>query len=153
MGKTIERKFKVKKVKSWKETPHPEYPASVIAFTKPPDTIFVKEDVSAHVIEHEKYHLIKRHPDKPRDPARYAEQEILAELYAYHKTGKPRSIIMHLRAIFNDLTFREYKLGTVSPNRAKMIIKEILFEIPGIPNSWKEDYFKLFREYKRTYGK
>ena len=149
-----EKKFKIKKVKSWKETPHPEYPASVSGFADlPTDTIYIREDTPLSDIEHEKYHMIKRHPDKPRDPAKYAEQEIQADLYAYHRTGNPKHILRKLRATFNDLTFREYEIGTVSPNRAKMIIKEILFETPGVPTSWKEDYFKLFKEYREAYGK
>ena len=148
-----EKEFKIKKVKSWKESPHPEYPSSVKGFTYPStNTIYIREDTPESDIEHEKFHMIKKHPDKPRDPTKYAEQEIMATLYAYHKLGRPTHILSKLRAIFNDLTFREYKAGTVSPNRAKMIIKEILFETPGIPTFWKEDYFKLFKEYKRVYG-
>jgi len=150
-GRT-KKKFRIKKVKSWKESLHPELPASVRSFTHPPtNTIFIREGTTLDDIEHEKYHLIKRHPPSPRDPAKYAEQEVMATLYAYHKLGKPTHILGQLRAIFNDLTFKEYKAGTVSPNRTKMIIKEILFETPGIPNSWREDYFKLFEEYKKVF--
>lgn len=150
----MEKRFKIKKVKSWADSPHPEKSASVSGFTYlPTNTIYIREDTPESDIEHEKYHMIKKHSSRPRDPAKYAEQEVMATLHAYHKLGRPTHILSKLRAIFNDITFRKYKAGAVSPNRAKMIIKDALFETPGIPNSWKEDYFKLFKEYKETFGR
>ena len=142
-------KLKIKRVKSWKETPHPEYPASIKAFTDlPTHTIYIKKSTPLHTIEHEKFHLLKRHPSKPRNPTEYAEQEIKAHLYTYHKTGKPTHILGELKATFNDLNYREYHL---SPRQSLSIIRKVLLNNPGVPASYKEDYSKLLKECKKVF--
>ena len=138
------RKITTKRVRSWKESPFPEYPASVKAFAHlPARTIYARKDTSKSDIEHERFHMAKRHPDRPRNPAVFAGQEIDATLYAYKKLGRPTHILGQLRGIFNDLNWREYK---VSRTRALSIIKRKLFRTPNIPISWKSDYFKLQKE-------
>jgi hypothetical protein len=54
-----------------------------------------------------------------------------------------------LNAIYNDIATNIYQ---VSPSAALNTIKTKLFSL-DVPDSWKDDYAKLVREYNQVYGR
>ncbi len=104
---------------------------------------------SASDVEHEKYHIIKRHPDAPRDARDVVAQELDATKYAYDKIGQPKHLFGQLLATFNDITMNYYE---VPPKKALITMKRELWRV-NPPSTWKQDYYKLEKEYRKVYGR
>ena len=113
--------------------------------------IFVRQGRTNRTeIEHEKGHIALRHKNKqPTNPITHVNEELAADYYAYKSIGKPHHILAHLRRLYNDLSFREYRIRPTS--RILTIIKNGLDRLPDTPQGWREDYNKLLFEY-RNYG-
>lgn len=116
---------------------------SVGGYDAKTNTVYLVKGVSPKSTEyHEKYHAIKRHPNKPRNPSAYALQEIEANLYAYKQCGQPKRILMRLKGIYNDLG-ADYNL------RGKQIIPIIgraLLVHKDIPSGWMKDFEELKKQ-------
>jgi len=97
---------------------------------------------------HEIGHIVKGHSDRePYKAENFVREEIEAHLYAYQRLGKPKSILLKLRAIFNDLT-HNYR---ISPPKAKALLRRNIMQ-PNVPKQWKLDYYKLEKEYRKVFG-
>jgi len=107
-------------------------------------TIYVSKDTPRSDIFHEVGHSKLGHNvyKIPMSPSKYAHEEVEADIFAYNHTGYPRHIHMKLRAIFNDLTWREYKIPKME---ALQYIKNAIYK-QNTPEYWKEDYKLLRRE-------
>jgi len=109
--------------------------------------IWVKPNTSQASLYHERGHIVKHHSlGMNRLPSNYINDEVEATLYSYEKIGEPKHSLLRFKGWFNDLT-NHYKL---SPSRAILMIRNRLMK-PDIPDTWKEDYKKLEREYRRVY--
>lgn len=89
---------------------------------------------------HETYHSIKKHPEKPRSPTRFIENEIEADLYAYRKSRQPVHIKRTLAGLYWILT-GEY---TLKHKKALSIITNIM-KRKDIPKTWKQDWLDILR--------
>ncbi len=136
--------FDIREVSSWRDIPAPHSSSGLKGYQDPKSgAIYVIEGVTTEAeLEHEKYHRIKRHPDRPRTPGRFVGNELDAHLYAYERTGRPRHLLMKLRGIFIDLVSPLYRL---SYSKALDIIGGELQD-RDIPLGWKDDYCKLVVE-------
>jgi len=143
------KKIMTKWVKSYKDIPYKDIDSSVFGFSDQKKRIIyaIKGKTSEADVLHEEYHIKKNHPDKPRDYKDFARQEIDSTFYAYKKTGQPYHIIKQLRAILNDICINEYN---ANENEAIGFLKSYLFSL-DIPDTWKEDYKKIKKEYDKAY--
>jgi len=98
-------------------------------------TIFVTRKTPKSVVEHERYHILKRHPRKPRDPVEYVRQEFEAMLYSYKKTGHPRHILHRLYGLTNEINHGLYRYGWRDTYR---IISAAMSKL-DVPRGWLED--------------
>ena len=143
--------FDIKEVSSWRDIPAPGASSGLKGYQDPKTGIIytIKGVTTTAELEHEKYHRIRRHPNKPRSSSRFVSNEIEAYLYAYERLKRPRHLLMKLRAIFYDLVWDVYSL---KPSSALNIIRE---ELSGddIPPGWKKDYSKLVAEVRKVTSK
>jgi hypothetical protein len=102
-------------------------------------TLYVIGKTDPDTIEHEKYHIIKRHPEKERNPSDYVKHEMEAMVHAYRKTGYPKHIVTKLNAMYNDLHWREY---WVSKSDTLRIIDRNMSML-DVPELWKSDWSKV----------
>ena len=111
--------------------------------------VYVIRDVSPeYVVEHEKYHVAKRHPEYPRDYRDYIHLELEANKHTYEQYGKPRSVLMKLRGIFNDV-YRKYK---ATPKQVVAGIESSLRSVDA-PKPWFSDFKRLRVEVRRAGGR
>jgi hypothetical protein len=145
------KELKEKWVSSWRDIPSKSVDSTVHGWCKPKtgEIYAIKGITSKADVEHEKYHVLKKHPDNPRDYRDFVQQELEATHYAYQKTGQPSHILKQLNAIFNDVVINLYR---VSPIVALNTIKSKLYSL-AIPETWKEDYSKLVKEYNQVFNK
>jgi hypothetical protein len=107
-----------------------------------------KGKATATDIEHERGHISLRHGDElPRSPQAHVRAELRANYYAYKKIGRPKHILLQLRALYNDLHFREYRVRPTS--RILKMIRAELLALPHPPAGWLQDYKELVREAQR----
>jgi hypothetical protein len=120
---------------------------SVGAYDAKTNTIYLVKGVSPESTGfHEKYHSVKRHPNKPRNPSAYALQEIEANLYAYKQCGQPKQILMRLKGIHNDL-MADYGL---TRRQVMAIIRKALLSQKDIPSRWMKDFEELKKQSKAS---
>ena len=113
--------------------------------------VYAIRDVSPeYIVEHEKYHVRKRHPEYPRDYRDYILLEMEANKYTYGQCGKPRHILSKLRAIFNDVI--RWKNYRATPKQVVAGIESSLHSIDA-PKSWFSDFRRLKAEVRRVGGK
>jgi len=144
-----EQGVKIIRVKDWENLPEDfrtfggkKLASDTMAFTNPKTReIYVLEDkpLTEMSIEHEKGHLIKHHPAWNYKPENHVRDEIEAHLYAYQRTGKPKRLIMEIRALHQDLV----QLYKIPFNRTRAIIRRNIMR-PNIPQQWKNDFAKLY---------
>lgn len=115
--------------------------------TKTGKIIAIKGETKDHSIEHENYHVKKKHPSKPRDPLDYATQELEANLYAYDKTGQPKQICSRLIGIHKYLQDEYY----LSPTKVYKLVTKAFFSVQGKPNGWSNSYERYSRKFGESY--
>jgi len=143
---------KVKWVKSWRDFPNPDKTSSQMGFSEAEtgDVYAIKGVTSRAKVEHEKYHSIQGHPNKPYKAINHVDNEIKAYVYAFKQTGQPKHLLQVMKALFNDQT-REYK---TTPRTALLNIRKTFLKYEGrYPETWQEDYSKLVKEYIKVFGK
>jgi hypothetical protein len=142
------KEFKVHIVNSWRDIPGTERGDSSLTGRSDPKTgdIYVVKGASAGVVEHERFHSIKRHPKVPKTYKIYLDNELEAYEYAWTKTKSPRRILSKLRGMYNSCLpyMRE---GKVKPKEVIDYMKSKIFSLE-VPDTWKEDFFKLEKEAK-----
>ena len=128
-------KIKRKYVKQYSDLP--EYEKGLQGYSSPKDNaIYLVKDKSPKSTEyHEEYHLIKRHPIKPRNADEFVRQELLANLYAYKKCGQPKRILLRLWGISRELV----NLYGKTYKQTLPIIKRVVRSEKGIPTGWLKD--------------
>ena len=111
-------------------------------------TITITKRTSKTEIEHERGHYALGHnlEKLPHTPTQYAREELDAQLYAHNKTHRTPHIKMQLRAIANDMGYREYHTP------AKTVIKDVdkLMARKQTPVSWRSDWSKVRAEIKKV---
>jgi len=107
-------------------------------------TIYISEDTPKSAVLHEVGHYKLGHNTirNPIHPKKYAFEEVEADIFAYKQTGNPKHILMKLRAIYNDLTWREYHINR---DEALRCIKRAIYS-QKTPELWKTDYKMLVKE-------
>jgi homoserine trans-succinylase len=112
--------------------------------------VYAIKDVSPeYVVEHEKYHVRKNHPEYPRDYRDYIRMELEANKHTYDLYGKPRHILSKLKAIFNDIMRRKSYRAT--PKQIVGAIESSLHSVDA-PKAWFADFRKLKVEVRRAGG-
>ena len=111
--------------------------------------ILIRKGSPEQIKLHEEYHLIAKHPTKPKDPKDYYNQELDADLYAYNKTGTPKHIKQHQMAVFNDL-YREYHLA---PSKVLRIMESVNKSRKDIPKTWQDDFGYVRKQLAQSLGK
>lgn len=110
--------------------------------------IYVTKRTSNTDIEHERGHYVLGHDlhNKPKSPTQYAREELDAQIYAHKKTNRTPHIKMQLRAIVNDMGYREYKTPT------KTIVKNMnkLMQREQTPKTWRGDWSKVKAEIREV---
>lgn len=101
--------------------------------------IYITRNATNGTLEHEKYHIIKKHPNNPRSSSDYLKQEIDAELYAYKNTGYPKRIKSRLIGWANDIMWRRYRNST--GNTIKVFNSVI--NKNRIPKQWLDDWVEV----------
>ena len=142
----------VKWVKSWREIPGAT--SGVYGHVTPKGTIYaIKGKTSKADVEHEKAHIALGHLKKKRFPtaSAHVREEIDATYYSYKRTGQPNRILSRLRALYNDLAWREYSGQYKEPRQIVKVIRDALKRHP-IPISWKRDYAKFVELVKAKEG-
>lgn len=151
---TIRKPIKIHEVKSYKEIPKEVdgtyQPKSIqgLSFPSEREMYVIKGKTSESWKQHEIGHIVKGHKESHYKPEVFVRQELVANLYAYDKTGSPKHILQHLKGIFNTLN-RDYKL---SSSRALAIIRNEMGKL-SIPDGWKKDYTDLEFEVRRVFAK
>ena len=113
--------------------------------------VYAIRDVSPkYVVDHEKYHVRKNHPEYPRDYRDYIRMELEANKYTYDLYGKPLHLLSKLRAIFNDIVRRKSYRAT--PKQIVGSIESSLHSIDA-PKSWLADLKRLRVEVRGAGGK
>ena len=143
------RKFKVKRVKSWRQIPCPKPDSTVQGYASKGGTLYVVKGTDKGAIEHEKFHFIKNHSENPRTYKTFIDQELEAWEYAWKKSQSPLHIKQKIRAIFNDC-LPYVKAKQVTPLQTIKYIKQKLYSL-DIPDSWKQDYDEVLVEFKKIY--
>lgn len=129
---------KVTWVDSWRDIPCKNPIHSLHGWSDPKtgEIYAIRGVTSKADVEHEKYHTMKRHPDKPRNYRDYALQEIEATKYSYDKVGQPAHIKEKLRGIINDMmpTY-EYNV------KLSQIIESLKDALDAViaPKTWYQD--------------
>ena len=137
---------KVKWVKSWREIPGAT--SNVHGHVTSKGTIYaIKGETSKADVEHEKGHIALGHLKKKRalTASAHVREEIDATYYSYKRIGQPNRILSRLRALYNDLAFREYGGQYKEPRQILKVIRDALKRHP-IPIAWKRDYARLVEE-------
>jgi hypothetical protein len=136
----------VKWVDSWKDIPknvrerhNVTSKTHLVGLSDGATTYLIKGKAAKWTAEHEKYHNVKRHPMKERNPRDFVLHELQANMSAYKKVGQPKHMLSQLRGIYNDLRVNIYKCNK---SEALSAIGSALKQIKA-PESWVEDYKKL----------
>lgn len=137
-------------VDSWRDIPAPDPDSSLRGYSDPKTgSIYAIKGVTTRgEIEHERFHSIKGHPESPRTYQSFIDHELEAYEYAYLRVGRPKHILMKLRAIFND----SIRYKGADPKGVRNYLRKKLFSL-AIPDTWKDDYYKFEREFEKVYGK
>ncbi len=102
-------------------------------------TIYIIKDASKGTLEHEKYHILQKHPNKPKKPVDYLRQELEAELYAYNKIGYPRQIKGRLVGWANDILWRRYDNSSEDTIETfNSVINDL-----ALPDRWISDWTSI----------
>jgi len=147
-------RFTIKWIKSYKDIPletrkkaHIDRKDNLVALADDDGIIYaIKGKATEASVLHEMFHLIKKHPTKPRDPKTFVLQELQAHMYGYSQLKKPRHLIGELRANFNDLCFNVYKC---SSKDALTAMHDSLVKVKA-PPTWMSDYNRLVKEVKEA---
>jgi len=150
MPVNIDKEPKIIWVKNWKDIPGKYNDSSVVAHVdiKTNQIYAIEGKATEADILHEIYHTKKttrNKYDRKREymnPAIYIREELEATKYAWDKSGKPKHILMRLRALYNDLCFRMGNIGT--QNAIRIIGNELRFLHP--PIEWLKDFQNLKSE-------
>lgn len=140
------KKRKIKWVNSYRDIPRWQergLTSSLHGFhERSTDTVYLIKGKSSKADEqHEIYHGIKKHPDKPHNPYDFIDQEIKATLYAYNKTGQPQHILGQMRGIHNSMI----RIYPTSTNRIIDMIG-ISLKRNNAPVTWLQDFKKAQTE-------
>ena len=121
-----------------------------IGYQKPgTNIIYIRKGYdSLYLREHEKLHLIKRHPDKPRKPFEFIDHEIEAEVYAIKVSKTHRQPKRMIRAMLN--SFRESYPWTVL--RTYQLIGQRI-KSHKLDSHWTKAYKELSKEIKEYMAK
>ncbi len=130
------RKIEIKYVESKKDLPGDYGNIYEAVSDVKKGIIYITKNASKGTLEHEKYHMIKNHPNKPKYPTDYLRQELEAEFYAYGETGYPRQIKGRLIGFANDIMWRRYNN---SPEETVNIIDNA-FNNMSLPDRWIKDW-------------
>lgn len=143
------KKYKVKRVSSWKDFPKPARESSVLGYSDPKTgNIWVRMDAPKSTLEHELYHSHKRHADFPRLYSDHIDHELEADMYAYKKIGQPVRIVGVLTGLFNTcIPYLKKKKCTAS--QVMSHIKRKLIELEASP-VWMRDYNELVRRVRKS---
>ena len=136
----------IRYVKDFNDIPHNENGGKG-AYSPWDNTIYLVKGKSPESTKyHETYHAMRHHPQKPRDPLAYAQQEIEANLYAYRRCGQPKRILMRLKGIYNDMLV-DYDLGS---SKTLILIRGAMHRVKGVPRGWHEDIIELQKQVARV---
>lgn len=106
--------------------------------------VLVRKGSPEHVKLHEEYHVKAKHPNKPRSPKDFFNQELDAHLYSYNKVKAPQHIAGRQIAIFNEID-RVYKSP---PSKTLKIMRSVINSRNDIPDTWKNDFSIVEKRYK-----
>lgn len=109
-----------------------------------------KKNPSKYTLEHEKAHVIIKKEDNPTLTGVTAEldDEVKADLYTYHKIGKPQSISKHLHSRAGDTMMTHMVFDKGKKYNYYQQTKHMLYHIQKVykkyweylPEQWKKDY-------------
>ena len=131
----LRKKYKVKVVNSYKQFPKAGRDKKIRGYSDPKTgNVWIKKGTPKYVVEHELYHSMKRHPDKPRKYKDYLNQELEADKYAYDKTKQPKGMVRELTMLFNEsIPYIQKKQAT-----PKQVINHMKRNLKDSPKNWQK---------------
>jgi hypothetical protein len=124
--------------------------SSLIGYSDPiSGDIYIIKDAPQGVVEHERFHSIKRHPESPRTYRTFLDHELEAYEYAWKKSKSPSHIKAKFRGMFNSCA-SYIKNGQATPRQVIQYMKKKLFSL-DVPDAWKQDYNEVLVEFNKAY--
>lgn len=109
--------------------------------------VYVKTDAPKDQLEHELYHVKKRHAGYPRSPEKYVQQEVDANIHTYKTLKKPKGIKRRIRFVALSLN-KDYG---VPLDKGVAIVKKALKKDKNTPQRWIRDATLVGEEVKQSY--